>query len=145
VVTRLAPADEDIPALVFGLRAVTFVKSNAVLVVKDLAATGIGGGQVNRIWPTTQALQRSAAVIKEAACSPSGDREKGGPWADGRCARVLASDAFFPFADSIEAAAAAGIKAVIQPGGSINDKLSIEACDRLGLAMVFTGTRHFKH
>jgi len=138
VVTRAAPSAEDIPNLVFGMRAVTFVKSNAILVVKDLAATGIGGGQVNRIWPTHQALERSAAAIKAAA-------EKGGPWADGLSARVLASDAFFPFADWVEAATAAGIKAVIQPGGSVNDKLSIEACDRLGLAMVFTGTRHFRH
>jgi len=138
VVTRLAPAAEDISDLIFGLRAVTFVKSNAILVVKNLAAAGIGGGQVNRIWPTTQALERSAAAIKAAA-------EKSGPWADGQCARVLASDAFFPFADVVEAAAAAGIKAIIQPGGSIHDKLSIETCDRLGLAMVLTGTRHFKH
>jgi phosphoribosylaminoimidazolecarboxamide formyltransferase / IMP cyclohydrolase len=131
VVTRIAPTAEDIPDLIFGLRAVTFVKSNAILIVKNLAATGIGGGQVNRIWPTTQALERSVATIKAAA--------------DGQCARVLASDAFFPFADVVEAAAAAGIKAIIQPGGSVNDKLSIEACNRLGLAMVFTGTRHFKH
>jgi len=138
VITSLAPAAEDIPDLIFGLRAVTFVKSNAILVVKDLAATGIGGGQVNRIWPTTQALERSATAIKAAA-------GKGSPWKDGECARVLASDAFFPFADGVEAAAAAGIKAIIQPGGSVNDKLSIEACDRLGLAMVFTGARHFKH
>jgi phosphoribosylaminoimidazolecarboxamide formyltransferase/IMP cyclohydrolase len=138
VVTRVAPAAEDIPNLVFGMRAVTFVKSNAILVVKDLAATGIGGGQVNRIWPTHQALDRSAAAIKAAA-------EKGSPWADGQSARVLASDGFFPFADWVETAAAAGIKAVIQPGGSINDRLSIETCDRLGLAMVFTGTRHFRH
>jgi phosphoribosylaminoimidazolecarboxamide formyltransferase/IMP cyclohydrolase len=145
VVTRLTPADEDIPDLVFGLRAVTFVKSNAILIVKDLAAAGIGGGQVNRVWSATQALQRSAAAIKAASRSLSGSVEKGGPWADGRCAKVLASDAFFPFPDVVEAAAAAGIKAIIQPGGSVNDKLSIEACDRLGLAMVFTGTRHFKH
>jgi phosphoribosylaminoimidazolecarboxamide formyltransferase/IMP cyclohydrolase len=138
VATRAAPAAEDIPNLVFGLNAVTFVKSNAILVVKDLAAAGIGGGQVNRIWPTVQALERSAAAIKAAA-------EKGGPWADGESARVLASDAFFPFADWVEAAATAGIKAVIQPGGSVNDKLSIEACDRYGIAMVFTGIRHFRH
>jgi len=138
VLTRVAPAVEDIPNLIFGMRAVTFVKSNAILVVKDLAAAGIGGGQVNRIWPTHQALERSAAAIKAAA-------EKGGPWADGESARVLASDAFFPFADCVETAAAAGIKAIIQPGGSVNDKISIEACDRLGLAMVFTGTRHFRH
>jgi phosphoribosylaminoimidazolecarboxamide formyltransferase / IMP cyclohydrolase len=131
MVTRLAPDAEDIPDLIFGLRAVTFVKSNAILIVKNLAATGIGGGQVNRIWPTTQALERSAASLKAAT--------------DGQCARVLASDAFFPFADVVETAAAAGIKTIIQPGGSVNDKLSIEACDRLGLAMVFTGTRHFKH
>ena len=138
VVTRLWPAAEDIPDLIFGLRAVTFVRSNAILVVKNLAATGISGGQVNRIWPTTQALERSAAAIEAAA-------GKDGPLADGQCARVLASDAFFPFADGVEAAAAAGIKAIIQPGGSVNDNLSIEACDSLGLAMVFTGTRHFKH
>jgi len=134
VVTRASPSGEDIPDLVFGLRAVTFVKSNAIMVVKNLAAVGIGGGEVNRIWPTLQALERSVAAIKA-----------GGPWADDKPARVLASDAFFPFADVVESAAAAGIKAIIQPGGSINDKLSIEACDRLGLAMVFTGTRHFKH
>jgi len=138
VVTRLWPAPEDIPDLIFGLRAVTFVRSNAILVVKNLAATGISGGQVNRIWPTTQALERSAAAIEAAA-------GKGGHLADGLCARVLASDAFFPFADGVEAAAAAGIKAIIQPGGSVNDNLSIEACDSLGVAMVFTGTRHFKH
>ena len=138
LVTREAPEEEDIRDLIFGMRAVTFVKSNAIIIVKDCAATGIGGGQVNRIWPAVQALERSAAVIKEAS-------GKGGPWTDGKPAKVLASDAFIPFPDVVEAAAAAGIKAIIQPGGSINDKLSIEACDRLGLAMVFTGIRHFKH
>jgi hypothetical protein len=66
VVTRFAPAAEDIPNLIFGMRAVTFVKSNAIMAVKDLAATGIGGGQVNRIWPTVQALERSAVAIKAA-------------------------------------------------------------------------------
>ena len=138
LVTRAAPEEEDIPDLIFGMRAVTFVKSNAIMIVRDRGATGIGGGQVNRIWPARQALERSASVIKAAT-------EKGGPWADGLAARVLASDAFIPFPDVIEAAAAGGIKAIIQPGGSVNDKLSIEACDRLGLAMVFTGTRHFRH
>ena len=125
-VTRLAPAAEDIPDLVFGIRAVSFVKSNAIMIIRDLAATGIGGGQVNRIWPTVQALERSLSV-------------------EGKTARVLASDAFIPFPDVIEAAAAGGIKAIIQPGGSINDKASIDACDRLGISMIFTGTRHFKH
>ncbi|MDR0290023.1 MAG: bifunctional phosphoribosylaminoimidazolecarboxamide formyltransferase/IMP cyclohydrolase [Treponema sp.] len=128
VATKAAPAAEDIPDMIFGMRAVTFVKSNAIMIVKDQAATGIGGGQVNRIWPTMQSLERSAAVLK-----------------DTEPARVLASDAFFPFADVVEAAAAAGIKAIIQPGGSMNDKLSIEACDKHGIAMVLTGTRHFKH
>ncbi|MDR1252981.1 MAG: bifunctional phosphoribosylaminoimidazolecarboxamide formyltransferase/IMP cyclohydrolase [Treponema sp.] len=139
LVTNAAPAAGDINDMIFGMRAVTFVKSNAVMIVKDEAAVGIGGGQVNRIWSTVQSLERSAAAIKAAA-------EAGkGPWKDGVPARVLASDAFFPFADVVEAAAAAGIKAIIQPGGSVNDNLSIEACDKYGIAMVFTGMRHFKH
>jgi phosphoribosylaminoimidazolecarboxamide formyltransferase/IMP cyclohydrolase len=143
VVSSTAPAPEDIKDMIFGLRAVTFVKSNAIMIVKDEAASGIGGGQVNRIWPTEQSLQRSAAQI-EAAFIAAAQTGKG-PWQNGKPARVLASDAFFPFADVVEAAAAAGIKAIIQPGGSVNDKLSIEACDKYGIAMVFTGTRHFKH
>jgi phosphoribosylaminoimidazolecarboxamide formyltransferase/IMP cyclohydrolase len=139
VVTKTAPAGEDLRDMIFGMRAVTFVKSNAIMIVKDEAATGIGGGQVNRIWPAAQSLERSAAAIKASAQAGTG------PWKDGAPARVLASDAFFPFADVVEAAAAAGIKAIIQPGGSINDKLSIAACDQYGIAMVFTGLRHFKH
>ena len=126
--TKAKPAEQDLNDMIFGMRAVTFVKSNAIMIVKDMAAVGIGGGQVNRIWPTVHALERSSEVLKDS--SP---------------ARVLASDAFFPFADIVEAAAAAGIKSIIQPGGSINDKLSVEACDKYGIAMVFTGTRHFKH
>jgi phosphoribosylaminoimidazolecarboxamide formyltransferase/IMP cyclohydrolase len=140
VVTKTPPAAGDLRDMIFGIRAVTFVKSNAIMIVKDEAASGIGGGQVNRIWPAIQSLQRSAAAIKAAA-----ENSAGGVWKDGAPARVLASDAFFPFADVVEAAAAAGIKAIVQPGGSINDKLSIEACDKHGIAMVFTGTRHFKH
>jgi phosphoribosylaminoimidazolecarboxamide formyltransferase/IMP cyclohydrolase len=126
VVTRAAPDTGDIKDLVFGMQAVAFVKSNAIIAVRDEAASGIAGGQVNRIWSAREALERSAAV-------------------SGPPARVLASDAFFPFPDVVEVAAAAGIKAIIQPGGSVNDKLSIEACDKYGIAMVFTGTRHFKH
>ena len=133
VVTNVSPTKEDIPDLLFGLGAVTFVKSNAILVVKELAASGIGGGQVNRIWSATEALKRSEAAVKA------------GPWQNTKPARVLASDAFIPFPDVIEVAAAAGIKAIIQPGGSINDKAAIEACNKFGIAMVFTGTRHFKH
>jgi phosphoribosylaminoimidazolecarboxamide formyltransferase/IMP cyclohydrolase len=143
VVTKTSPKECDIKDMIFGMRAVTFVKSNAILIVKDKSATGIGGGQVNRIWPAKQSLERSAAVLK-AASQESAD-SGGSPWKDALPARVLASDAFFPFADIVEAAAQAGIKAIIQPGGSVNDKLSIEACDKHGIAMVFTGTRHFKH
>ena len=152
LVTKTAPATYDIHDMIFGMRAVTFVKSNAILVVKDRAAAGIAGGHVNRIWPTVQALERSIVTVKLASESAAGVQMSQGsppgkqdPWHDGQNARVLASDAFFPFADIVEAAAAAGIKAIIQPGGSVNDKLSIEACDKLGIAMVFTGTRHFKH
>lgn len=136
VVTKARPAEEDIPDMVFGMRAVTFVKSNAIVVAKDLAAIGIGGGQTNRIWPANHALGRAAEYVKAAKEAGTGD---------GSPARVLASDAFFPFSDIVESAAAAGVRSIIQPGGSIRDKESIEACDRLGLAMVFTGTRHFKH
>jgi phosphoribosylaminoimidazolecarboxamide formyltransferase/IMP cyclohydrolase len=114
--------------MLFGMRVVTCVKSNAIVVVKDGSALGIGGGQTNRIWAASQALERAAAVTGPA-----------------NRARVLASDAFFPFPDVVEAAAAAGITTIIQPGGSIRDKESIEAADRLGIAMVFTGSRHFKH
>jgi phosphoribosylaminoimidazolecarboxamide formyltransferase/IMP cyclohydrolase len=149
VVTKTAPLPEDIPDMIFGMRAVSYVKSNAIVVVKDRAAAGIGGGEVNRIWPAQQALARSAdamaAAVKAAAESP--DNVPGVPavFADGKPPRVLASDAFFPFPDVVEAAAASGIKAIIQPGGSLNDNLSIEACNKYGIAMVFTGTRHFKH
>jgi phosphoribosylaminoimidazolecarboxamide formyltransferase/IMP cyclohydrolase len=139
VATKIAPLARDIPDMIFGLRAVTFVKSNALMIVKDRAAIGIGGGQVNRTWPALQSLERSAAALKSA--TGNGNY----PWKDANPARVLASDAFFPFPDVIEAAAAAGIKAVTQPGGSVNDKLSVDACDRNGIAMVFTGLRHFKH
>ncbi|MDR2729555.1 MAG: bifunctional phosphoribosylaminoimidazolecarboxamide formyltransferase/IMP cyclohydrolase [Treponema sp.] len=142
-VTKTAVEERDIRDMVFGMRAVTFVKSNAVMVVKDEASAGIGGGQVNRIWPAIQALEHSAELIRKAR-DTSAD-EGGSPLKDLNNARVLASDAFFPFTDIVEAAAKTGIKAVIQPGGSVNDKLSIEACDKYGIAMVFTGTRHFKH
>ncbi|WP_304225726.1 bifunctional phosphoribosylaminoimidazolecarboxamide formyltransferase/IMP cyclohydrolase [Gracilinema caldarium] len=128
VVTKKAPDPADLDDMLFGMRVVTFVKSNAIVVVKDGSALGIGGGQTNRIWAAQQALDRAAAAT-----------------GTGQRARVLASDAFFPFADVVEAAAAAGITTIIQPGGSIRDKESIEAADRLGIAMVFTGSRHFKH
>jgi phosphoribosylaminoimidazolecarboxamide formyltransferase/IMP cyclohydrolase len=146
-VTRIAPLPEDIPDMIFGMRAVSYVKSNAIMVVKDQAAAGIGGGEVNRIWPTEQALARSAQAVAAAAnaADEAGTPVDQAAFADGKPPRVLASDAFFPFPDVVETAAAAGIRVIVQPGGSLNDKLSIDTCDQLGIAMVFTGTRHFKH
>lgn len=121
VVTEKAPTDEEMKDLLFGMKVVKYVKSNAIVTVKNGIAVGIGGGQVNRVWPTEDALKR------------------------GKDAIVLASDAFFPFGDVAELAAKAGIKAIIQPGGSIRDQESIDICNKYGIAMVFTGLRHFKH
>lgn len=120
-ITDAKPSEAEIKDMLFGMKVVKYVKSNAIVLVKDGRTKGISGGQVNRIWPTRQALERS------------GD---GG---------ILVSDAFFPFDDIVEAANEYGVKAIMQPGGSVNDKLSIEACNRFGIAMVFTGIRHFKH
>ncbi|MDR1615809.1 MAG: bifunctional phosphoribosylaminoimidazolecarboxamide formyltransferase/IMP cyclohydrolase [Syntrophomonadaceae bacterium] len=105
-------------------KIVKHVKSNAIVVVKDGMSIGIGAGQMNRVG--------AAAIALEQA----GDAAKGA---------VLASDAFFPFEDSVELAGRYGIKAIIQPGGSVKDQASIDKCDELGIAMIFTGVRHFKH
>ena len=124
VVTDTKPTEEQMSDLEFGMRIVKHVKSNAIVVAKDKMAIGIGNGETNRIWPTNQAIERA------------GDRVEGA---------ILASDAFFPFRDVVDSCAKAGIKAIIQPGGSIRDKESIDACNENGIAMVFTGMRHFKH
>ncbi|MDS0524352.1 bifunctional phosphoribosylaminoimidazolecarboxamide formyltransferase/IMP cyclohydrolase [Clostridium sp. SHJSY1] len=121
VVTEKQPTEEEMNDLLFGMKVVKYVKSNAIVVAKDSVALGIGGGQVNRIWPTEDALKRGVG------------------------ATILASDAFFPFRDVVDQAAKAGIKAIIQPGGSMRDQESIDACNEHGIAMVFTGLRHFKH
>ncbi|MGG5460860.1 bifunctional phosphoribosylaminoimidazolecarboxamide formyltransferase/IMP cyclohydrolase [Clostridium sp. B9] len=121
VVTKKQPTEEELRDMVFGMKVVKYVKSNAIVVIKDGVATGIGGGQVNRIWATKEALER------------------------GQGGAVLASDAFFPFRDCVDEAAKNGIKAIIQPGGSMRDGESIEACDEHGISMIFTGIRHFKH
>ncbi|MBS5936981.1 bifunctional phosphoribosylaminoimidazolecarboxamide formyltransferase/IMP cyclohydrolase [Clostridium sp.] len=121
VVTEKAPTEEEMRDLIFGMKVVKYVKSNAIVTIKDGVAVGIGGGQVNRIWPTEDALKR------------------------GKGATVLASDAFFPFRDVVDTCAKNGIKAIIQPGGSMRDQESIDACNEHGIAMVFTGIRHFKH
>jgi phosphoribosylaminoimidazolecarboxamide formyltransferase/IMP cyclohydrolase len=127
-VTKALPDRDDLADMLFGLRIVTWVKSNAIVVVKNQSAVGIGCGQTNRIWAAEQALQRAR-----------------GTNGAGKPPRVLVSDAFFPFPDVVEAAAQAGIKVIVQSGGSNNDALSVEACDRHGIAMVFTGSRCFKH
>ncbi|MCI6190250.1 MAG: bifunctional phosphoribosylaminoimidazolecarboxamide formyltransferase/IMP cyclohydrolase [Clostridium sp.] len=121
VVTEKKPTEEEMKDLLFGMKVVKYVKSNAIVVAHDGIALGIGGGQVNRIWPTEDALER------------------------GKGATILASDAFFPFRDVVDTAAKYGIKAIIQPGGSMRDQESIDACNEHGISMVFTGLRHFKH
>jgi phosphoribosylaminoimidazolecarboxamide formyltransferase/IMP cyclohydrolase len=124
VVTEAAPSEEQLQDLRFAWRVVKFAKSNAIVVAKHGATCGIGTGQVNRIDAAISAMERGGAATAGA---------------------VLASDGLFPFSDVVEAAAAAGIKAIVQPGGSIRDQESIEAANRHGIAMVFTGHRHFRH
>ncbi|KHD15609.1 bifunctional phosphoribosylaminoimidazolecarboxamide formyltransferase/IMP cyclohydrolase [Clostridium butyricum] len=121
VVTEKVPTDEEMKDLLFGMKVVKYVKSNAIVTAHNGVAVGIGGGQVNRIWPTEDALKR------------------------GKGATILASDAFFPFRDVVDEAAKYGIKAIVQPGGSMRDQESIDACNEHGIAMIFTGYRHFKH
>lgn len=124
VVTECAPTQAQIDDMIFAMKVVKHTKSNAIVVAKDKTTLGIGCGQVNRIWATEQAIAHSLSATQGA---------------------VLASDAFFPFDDCVQAAHAAGIAAIMQPGGSKNDQMSIDACNRDKIAMVFTGDRHFKH
>lgn len=121
-VTKTTPTEELMEEMIFAYKVVKYVKSNAIVVTKNKMTLGIGGGQVNRIDAAKFALSK----------------------ANGQ-AVVLASDAFFPFPDVVEESAANGIAAIIQPGGSLKDEASISACDAHGIAMVFTGMRHFKH
>ncbi|HWR60548.1 MAG TPA: bifunctional phosphoribosylaminoimidazolecarboxamide formyltransferase/IMP cyclohydrolase [Clostridia bacterium] len=123
-VTDRKPTEKEMQDMLFAWKVVKHVKSNAIVVGKDGMTLGIGPGQTNRIWSTDMSLERS------------GDKAKGA---------VIASDAYFPFGDVAEAAAKAGITAIIQPGGSVNDQLSIDVCNKNGIAMIFTGMRHFKH
>ena len=124
VATEAKPTPEQMSELLFAWKVVKHVKSNAIVVTGDRATLGIGAGQMNRVGAVEIALKQA------------GDKAWGG---------ILASDGFFPFDDSVRAAAAAGISAIIQPGGSIRDKDSITASNELGLVMVLTGTRHFWH
>jgi phosphoribosylaminoimidazolecarboxamide formyltransferase / IMP cyclohydrolase len=123
-VTQAAVSPEMLEDLYFAWKVCKHVKSNAIVVAKNGQTLGVGAGQMNRIDAARHALHQAGDAVKGA---------------------VLASDAFFPFPDVVEAAGSAGIAAIAQPGGSIRDQDSIQRADQLGLAMVFTGVRHFRH
>lgn len=123
-VTKRQPTASELQQLAFAWKVVKHVKSNAIVVANDNQTLGVGAGQMNRVGSAEIALKQA------------GDKAKGA---------VLASDAFFPFGDTVEVAAQAGISAIIQPGGSVRDDESIAAADKHGIAMLFTGRRHFKH
>ncbi|WP_049621049.1 bifunctional phosphoribosylaminoimidazolecarboxamide formyltransferase/IMP cyclohydrolase [Frateuria defendens] len=127
IVTRRAPTEAEIHDLIFAWKVAKYVKSNAIVYARDRQTIGIGAGQMSRVYSAKIAGIKAADEKLEVAGS------------------VMASDAFFPFRDGIDAAAAAGIRAVIQPGGSMRDAEVIAAADEHGMAMVFTGMRHFRH
>lgn len=124
VATDRKPTEKELEDLKFAWKVVKHVKSNAIVLAKENMTVGIGPGQMNRIWAAENSIRQA------------GDNASGS---------VMASDAYFPFPDCVEAAAKAGITAIIQPGGSIRDKESIDACNKYNIAMVFTGMRHFRH
>ncbi|WP_439499915.1 bifunctional phosphoribosylaminoimidazolecarboxamide formyltransferase/IMP cyclohydrolase [Bosea sp. (in: a-proteobacteria)] len=134
VVTKRAPSEAELADLRFAFRVAKHVKSNAIVYVKDLATVGIGAGQMSRVDSSRIAAWKASEAAKAAGVPES--LAKGS---------VVASDAFFPFADGLLAAAEAGATAVIQPGGSMRDDEVIKAANEAGLAMVFTGHRHFRH
>jgi len=123
-VTQRAPTPEELSALEFGWKVAKHVKSNAIVFVRAGQTLGIGAGQMSRVDSVTLAIMKAQMPLAGS---------------------VVASDAFFPFPDGVEEAARAGATAVIQPGGSVRDADVIAAADRLGVAMVFTGMRHFRH
>jgi len=122
--TKRQPTEQEWNDLLFAWKAVKHVKSNAIVLAKDEQTIGVGAGQMNRVGAANIAIEQAGKKTQSA---------------------VMASDAFFPMPDTVEAAAKAGITAIIQPGGSKRDQDSIDKCDEYGIAMVFTGMRHFKH
>ena len=124
IVTELEPSEEEINTMLFGWKVLKHIKSNGILIVKENTTVGVGAGQVSRVDSVDIAIKKSGTEIKDS---------------------FLCSDAFFPFRDSIDKIAGSGIKAVLQPGGSIRDNEVISACNEHGIAMVFTGQRCFKH
>jgi phosphoribosylaminoimidazolecarboxamide formyltransferase/IMP cyclohydrolase len=127
IVTKRAPDEAEIQDLLFAWQVAKFVKSNAIVYASGQQTIGVGAGQMSRVYSARIAGIKAA----DASLPVEGS--------------VMASDAFFPFRDGIDAAAEAGIKAVIQPGGSMRDQEVIDAADEHGIAMVFTGMRHFRH
>ena len=126
-VTERQPGDSEMSDLEFAWKMVRMVKSNAIVYAKDGRTLGVGAGQMSRV----DSARIAAWKASEAGLSLEGS--------------AMASDAFFPFRDSIDAAAKAGVKAIIEPGGSMRDEEVIAAADEHGIAMVFTGARHFRH
>jgi phosphoribosylaminoimidazolecarboxamide formyltransferase/IMP cyclohydrolase len=124
-VTDVKPTDQQMEDLIFAMKVVKHTKSNGIVLAKNKQTVGVGPGQTARV-----------TALRIAIDYYGKDKTPGS---------VMASDAFFPFSDCVEIAHAAGIKAIIQPGGSIRDQESIDACNKYGIAMVFTGIRHFKH
>ena len=124
VVTENKPSDKEMKTMLFGWKVLKHVKSNGILIVKDNTTVGVGAGQVSRVDSVDIAMKKSGKSIKDS---------------------ILCSDAFFPFRDSIDKIAGSGIKAILQPGGSVRDDEVISACNEHGIAMVFTGQRCFKH
>jgi phosphoribosylaminoimidazolecarboxamide formyltransferase/IMP cyclohydrolase len=134
VVTKRAPTEDELRDLLFAWKVAKHVKSNAIVYVKDGATVGVGAGQMSRV-DSCRIAARKAQDMAEVLGLPA-------PLTKGS---VVASDAFFPFADGLLTAAEAGATAIIQPGGSMRDDAVIKAADDAGLAMVFTGMRHFRH
>ncbi|MEM7570319.1 MAG: bifunctional phosphoribosylaminoimidazolecarboxamide formyltransferase/IMP cyclohydrolase, partial [Pseudomonadota bacterium] len=134
VVTKRAPTPQEMADMILAFRIAKHVKSNAIIYVKDGASVGVGAGQMSRVDSSRIAARKAEDAAKSLGLDAP--RTQGS---------VVASDAFFPFADGLLAAAEAGATAVIQPGGSMRDDEVIAAADEAGLAMVFTGMRHFRH
>ena len=134
IVTKKRPTEDEINNLLFAWKVAKHTKSNAIIYAKNLQTVGIGAGQMSRIDSTKIAIEKAKQSALIANLEDSMIKNS-----------VVASDAFFPFADGLIAAAEAGVTAVIQPGGSIRDKEVIEAANDRNIAMVFTSIRHFKH
>jgi len=134
VATKHAPTDAELRDLKFAFRVAKHVKSNTIVYAKDLATVGIGAGQMSRVDSARIAARKAQDAAREAKVAEPMTRGS-----------VVASDAFFPFADGLLVAIEAGATAVIQPGGSVRDDEVIRAADQAGIAMVFTGVRHFRH